>query len=220
MSPNAIEYRKIEGIDDSLGTAVTVQAMVFGNMNDNSGSGVLFTRNPSTGEHKIFAEYLVNAQGEDVVAGIRTPEVLDLSDAHKDEPGWMDELEAMCHTLEADYRDMVDAEFTVQDGELFMLQSRVGKRSAQAAFKIAVDMLDEGMITEDEMFGRVKKKHLLTVRKPCIDPKYKVKPVQQGGGRGSGARQEGYPRYARDDAGRYCRNGRRCGYPDADRRGD
>lgn len=178
MSPNAIEYRKIEGIDESLGTAVTVQAMVFGNMNDNSGSGVLFTRNPSTGECKIFAEYLPNAQGEDVVAGIRTPEVLDL-EAAKLTP-WQIELAGLCDQLEADYKDMVDAEFTVQDGKLFMLQSRVGKRSAQAAFRIAVDMLHEGMIDTKTMMNRVKKKHLLTIRRPSIDPAFKDQPKWTG----------------------------------------
>ena len=181
MSPNAIEYRKIENIDESLGTAVTVQAMVFGNMNDQSGSGVLFTRNPSTGEKKIFAEYLTNAQGEDVVAGIRTPEVLELDPFSKTKMApWRMQLIGLCDKLEQSYRDMVDAEFTVQNGELFMLQSRVGKRSAQAAFKIAVDLLDEGVISEQEMFGRVKRKHLLTIRRPGIDPKFTGKPIATG----------------------------------------
>jgi pyruvate,phosphate dikinase len=187
MGPNAIEYRKIEGIDDSIGTAVTVQAMVFGNMNDKSGSGVLFTRDPSTGEDKVFAEYLVNAQGEDVVAGIRTPDQLEIDKHNAGTPeDWVDELAMLCLQLEADYRDMVDAEFTVQDGELFMLQSRIGKRSARAAFKIAVDLFKEGVITEDEMFARVKRKQLLAVRRPSIDPKFKNKPILTGMGASQG----------------------------------
>ena len=178
MSPNAIEYRKIENIDAALGTAVTVQAMVFGNMNDNSGSGVLFTRNPATGEKKIFAEYLTNAQGEDVVAGIRTPEVLDLEATKMKD--WQTQLRELCFKLEDDYSDMVDAEFTVQDGELFMLQSRVGKRSAQAAFKIAVDLRNEGEITEQDMLSRIRRKHLLAIRRPGIDPKFTGKPAWTG----------------------------------------
>lgn len=182
-SERAIEYRKIEGIDESLGTAVTVQAMVFGNMNDQSGSGVLFTREPSTGEKKVMAEYLPNAQGEDVVAGIRTPEELIVTSAGK---GFVHELWGYAKKLEADYKDMVDVEFTVQDGELFLLQSRVGKRSARAAFKIAVDMMKEGMITEDEMISRVKRKQLLAVRRPSIDPKFKKKPVLTGMGASQG----------------------------------
>jgi pyruvate, orthophosphate dikinase len=182
MGPNAIEYRKIESIDDSIGTAVTVQAMVFGNMNDKSGSGVLFTRDPSTGEKKIFAEYLANAQGEDVVAGIRTPDQLGIvHEANSSKAGmWKAELFSLCSKLEKDYQDMVDAEFTVQDSKLFILQSRVGKRSARAAFKIAVDLFKEGVITEDEMFTRVKRKQLLAVRRPSIDPKFKNKPCLTG----------------------------------------
>ena len=182
-SERAIEYRKIENIDESMGTAVTVQAMVFGNMNDKSGSGVLFTRDPSTGEKKIFAEYLVNAQGEDVVAGIRTPEHLEL---HDDIGGWGDQLYSLSMDLEKDYQDMVDAEFTVQDGKLFLLQSRVGKRSAQAAFKIANDLLKEGVIGEEEALSRVKRKHFLTLRRPSIDPAFKTKPVLQGLGASQG----------------------------------
>jgi pyruvate,phosphate dikinase len=190
-SDRAKEYRKIESIDDSLGTAVTVQAMVFGNMNDKSGSGVLFTREPSTGERKIMAEYLVNAQGEDVVAGIRTPDKLELNNLDvpgqaKKVPAWQTELEALCYKLEVDYRDMVDAEFTVQDGALFILQSRVGKRSARAAFKIAVDLFKEGVINEDEMFERVKRKQLAVIRKPSIDPKFKGKPILTGLGASQG----------------------------------
>jgi pyruvate,orthophosphate dikinase len=188
MGERAIEYRKIENIPDDLGTAVTVQAMVFGNMNDQSGSGVLFTRDPSTGEKKIFAEYLPNAQGEDVVAGIRTPEHLELA-AHEDvgtPEDWRDELALLAVQLEDDYKDMVDAEFTVQNDELFILQSRVGKRSAQAAFKIALDLHKEGVITEDEMLGRVKRKHLVAVRRQGLDPKFKGKPMLTGLGASQG----------------------------------
>jgi pyruvate,orthophosphate dikinase len=180
MNPRAIDYRRIEGIDDSIGTAVTVQAMVFGNMNDNSGSGVLFTRNPSTGELRMMAEYLANAQGEDVVAGIRTPDSLELPVPLGTKEKWKIELFDLAKKLELDYRDMVDAEFTVQDGELFILQSRVGKRSAQAAFHIALSMRAEGIISRDEMFDRVKRKHLRALLRPAIDPTFKAKPVWTG----------------------------------------
>jgi len=176
-SERAIEYRKINKIDDSMGTAVNVQAMVFGNMGDTSGSGVLFTRNPSTGEAKIMAEYLANAQGEDVVAGIRTPEKLEL---HQDYYGWQGQLAKLCETLETMYKDMVDVEFTVQKGELFVLQSRSGKRSARAAFQIAVDLVAEGVIKWTEALKRLSKEQFKVVRRPMIDPKFKVKPHMTG----------------------------------------
>ncbi|WP_366924147.1 pyruvate, phosphate dikinase [Metallumcola ferriviriculae] len=149
----AIVYRKINKIPDELGTAVNVQSMVFGNMGDNCGTGVAFTRNPSTGEKKLYGEYLINAQGEDVVAGIRTPQPIismqkDLSTVYK-------QFVETCELLEKHYRDMQDIEFTIERGTLYMLQTRTGKRTASAAVKIAVDMVDEGLINKEEALLRV-----------------------------------------------------------------
>ena len=143
-TPRAIVYREMNNIDDSLGTAVNVQAMVFGNFGDNSGSGVAFTRNPATGEAAFFGEYLFNAAGEDVVAGIRTP--LPVSALGERLPDVYDELFKTQALLEKHYRDMQDIEFTVQDGKFYMLQTRSGKRTGRASVKIAVDMVKEGMI--------------------------------------------------------------------------
>ena len=171
----AVEYRKINKIDDAMGTAVTVQAMVFGNMGKTSGSGVAFTRDPSTGEPKIMGEYLFDAQGEDVVAGIRTPLKLDDVKA-----AWCGELEQLCYKLEAMYVDMVDLEFTVQNGELFILQSRTGKRSARAAFKIAVDLVNEGVIDRGTARSRLTAEQFKVVRRPTIDPAFKVEPALVG----------------------------------------
>lgn len=160
MSDRAIEYRKLNNIPEDLGTAVTIQAMVYGNLNDNSGSGVLFTRDPSTGEKKIMAEYLNNAQGEDVVAGTHTPVKLKLSGEHLSEGTWQWDLEGVCLKLEKHYRDMVDVEFTVEDGKLYVLQSRRGKRTHKAAVRIATDLLSEGLVdslqgilTKEQLFG-------------------------------------------------------------------
>lgn len=169
-SERAVLYREMEKIPHDIGTAVTVQAMVFGNMNDNSGSGVLFTRDPSTGQEVILGEYLTNAQGEDVVAGIRTPEKLVLSSTG----GWKGELFELCHKLEGDYRDMVDIEFTVQNGKLFLLQSRAGKRTAKAAFRIAVEQVEQGLIDRSEMYSRVKASQYAIISRPQLDPAYKV----------------------------------------------
>lgn len=184
MNERAVEYRAIEGIDEAMGTAVTVQAMVFGNMNDQSGSGVLFTRNPSTGENLMYGEFLPNAQGEDVVAGIRTPmDVWDMNTVEMQDTCWpaiYDQLVKLCSNLELDYADMVDIEFTVQDKELFVLQSRAGKRSAQAAFCIAVEMMAAQEIGPATALGRVKRKHLSTVLRPAIDPKFKEQPAGHG----------------------------------------
>jgi pyruvate,orthophosphate dikinase len=175
MNPRAIEYRKLNNISEDMGTAVTVQAMVFGNMGDDSGSGVLFSRDPSTGEPKIMGEYLANAQGEDVVAGIRTPDNLDTVHAT-----WCGELEEMCWKLEAHYKDMVDIEFTVQKGELFILQSRAGKRSARAAFKIAYDLVQEEVITRAQALDRLTSDQFKVARRPGIDPKFKTQPNLTG----------------------------------------
>jgi pyruvate,orthophosphate dikinase len=182
MNPRAIEYRKINKIDPTMGTAVTVQAMVFGNMGDSSGSGVLFTRNPSTGANEIMGEYLANAQGEDVVAGIRTPDPLHkwMIPAAGSPPSWAVDLETVCERLETHYRDMVDVEFTVQQGELFILQSRVGKRSARAAFQIAVDLNAEEVIDWEEVLTRITKEQFKVVSRPMIDPAFIAKPNAVG----------------------------------------
>lgn len=166
----AKEYRKIHGYSDAWGTAVNVQAMVFGNLNDNSATGVLFTRDPATGIDHVVGEYLVNAQGEDVVAGIRTPEQLGLMATWN--PGAYNELMHWCAFLEDHFRDMQDIEFTIQDGELFILQTRNGKRSAKAAFVVAADLLDQGAITTAEALSRVTTEQLLVLMKDQIDPSF------------------------------------------------
>lgn len=154
----AILYRKLNDIDDAMGTAVNVQSMVFGNMGDTSGTGVAFSRNPATGENKLFGEYLINAQGEDVVAGVRTPqEIQTLADAM---PEVYKEFFDTSEKLEAHYKDMQDMEFTIQDGKLFLLQTRNGKRTAQAAVQVAVDLVKEGLIDEKEAVLRVNPKDL------------------------------------------------------------
>ena len=154
----AIYYRKINDIPSSWGTAVNVQEMVFGNKNDNSGTGVAFTRNPATGEKKLFGEFLMNAQGEDVVAGIRTPKSIETLKEINNEV--YDEFVRVCNLLENHYKDMQDMEFTIEDGKLFMLQTRNGKRTAAAALKVAVDLVDEGLIDKDEALLRVEPKSL------------------------------------------------------------
>ena len=181
MNERAIEYRKLNKIDEKMGTAVNVQAMVFGNMGDDSGTGVLFTRDPSTGAKKVMGEFLQNAQGEDVVAGIRTPENLDKM-PHLDGvwPEVHGLLMVLSHTLEQHYRDMVDIEFTVQKGVLYVLQSRSGKRAAQAAFKIAVDQVAEKLIDKKTAIGRLSVDQFKIVRRPSIDPSFKVKPDLTG----------------------------------------
>lgn len=152
-NPRAITYRKLNGISDDWGTAVNVQAMVFGNMGEDSGTGVAFTRDPSTGENKYYGEYLRNAQGEDVVAGIRTPK--SIAELEDDMPEIYLQLTAIFDRLEKHYRDMQDVEFTIQQGKLFVLQTRSGKRTAAAAVKIAVEMVNEGLITKEEAVMRV-----------------------------------------------------------------
>ena len=181
MNPRAIEYRKINKIDPAMGTAVTVQAMVFGNMGDDSGTGVLFSRDPSTGDKGMMGEFLTNAQGEDVVAGIRTPMAVQKMASLDGVFGqqWLsvyDQLVKLCVDLEKSYMDMVDIEFTVQKGQLFVLQSRSGKRSARAAFKIAVDQVAEGLIEKKEALKRLTVEQFKVVRRPSIDPKFKTKP--------------------------------------------
>ncbi|PPC88579.1 MAG: pyruvate, phosphate dikinase [Hyphomicrobium sp.] len=177
-NPRAITYRRLHDIPDDWGTAVTVQAMVFGNLGDHSATGVAFTRNPSTGEKTIFGEYLANAQGEDVVAGIRTPQPLtrqsaDVADDASLEafmPSAFAELEQIFARLEAHYRDMQDVEFTIQNGRLWILQTRSGKRTTEAALRIAAEMAGEGVITQDEAVLRVDPMALDQLLHPAIDP--------------------------------------------------
>lgn len=166
-NPRAIVYRRMNDIPSSWGTAVNVQSMVFGNKGETSGTGVAFSRNPSTGEKKIFAEYLMNAQGEDVVAGIRTPE--DISTLEKRNPEVYKQFVDIVNTLENHYRDMQDMEFTIEDGKLYFLQTRNGKRTAQAALKIAVDLVEEGMLTKEEAILKVEPKQLDSLLHPAFD---------------------------------------------------
>lgn len=166
-NPRAIYYRKMNDIPSSWGTAVNVQMMVFGNMGNDCGTGVAFTRNPSTGENKLYGEFLMNAQGEDVVAGIRTPQKID--QLKEVAPGAYDDFVAITKKLETHYRNMQDMEFTIEKGKLFMLQTRNGKRTAQAALKIACDMVDEGMISTDEALMMVEPKQLDSLLHPMFD---------------------------------------------------
>lgn len=174
----AIVYRRIHKIPDSLGTAVNVQSMVFGNMGNDSGTGVAFTRNPSTGEHQLYGEYLMNAQGEDVVAGIRTPEAIHVLE--KEMPDVYKKLLATCQLLEKHYQDMQDIEFTIERGELFILQTRNGKRTAQAAVQIAVDMVREGIIDKETAILRVDPEQLNQLLHRRIDQTAKRVPLTKG----------------------------------------
>ena len=188
----AVSYRRIEGIPDEWGTAVNVQAMVFGNMGDDSATGVAFTRNPGNGENKFYGEYLINAQGEDVVAGIRTPAPINessksehnrkLVSLEKIMPKLYKELFSIQKRLEKHYRDMQDIEFTIEKNRLFMLQCRVGKRNGPAAIKMALDMLKEKQISKEEAITRVKPSQLEELLHPIIDPKAELeqKPLAKG----------------------------------------
>jgi len=186
----AITYRKLNNIPDEWGTAVNVQAMVFGNLGEDSATGVAFTRDPATGEKKFFGEYLVNAQGEDVVAGIRTP--CPINEASKNEENknlpTLEEIMPECYKqlveiyqkLERHYRDMQDIEFTIEKGKLWILQTRNGKRTAKAAVKIAVDMTHEGLISKEEAILRVEPSQLDQLLHPMIDPNFKKKVIARG----------------------------------------
>ena len=177
-TPRAIVYREMHNIPETIGTAVCVQAMVFGNFGDDSGSGVAFTRNPSTGEKSFFGEFLVNAAGEDVVAGTRTPEPISkLAEAM---PTVYQELFATQQLLEQHYRDMQDLEFTIQEGKFYVLQTRSGKRTGRASVKIAVEMVREGMITEKEALLRVSPEHVESFLHPMVDPAAKRDIVASG----------------------------------------
>ncbi|NCO83275.1 MAG: pyruvate, phosphate dikinase [Nitrospirae bacterium CG_4_10_14_3_um_filter_44_29] len=174
----AVKYRKLNNIPENLGTACNVQAMVFGNMGENSGTGVGFTRDPSTGQKRFFAECLINAQGEDVVAGIRTP--LHISELKKRLPKAYNELDRIYKKLEKHYRDMLDIEFTVQEGKLYMLQTRVGKRTAAAALRTAIDMVKERLIDKRTAILRIDPQQLDQLLHPTIDPKAKVSVIAKG----------------------------------------
>ena len=166
-NPRAIYYRRMNDIPSDWGTAVNVQSMVFGNMGNTSGTGVAFTRDPSTGEKKLYGEYLINAQGEDVVAGIRTPQKIET--LQQVMPDVYEQCVNIAHTLENHYRDMQDMEYTIERGKLYMLQTRNGKRTAAAALKIAVDLVNEGMITTDEAILKVEPKQLDSLLHPQFD---------------------------------------------------
>jgi pyruvate,orthophosphate dikinase len=201
MNPRAITYRKLNKIPEEWGTAVNIQAMVFGNMGDNSATGVAFTRNPSTGENKFYGEFLINAQGEDVVAGIRTPQEISLEasqqwakengiseEERKAKYPSLEEYMPECYqqllqlrqTLEKHYKDMQDIEFTIQDRKLYMLQTRNGKRTGQAAIKIAVDLVEEGLIDQQTALLRVEPEQLDQLLHPMIDPKAQVEKIAKG----------------------------------------
>jgi pyruvate,orthophosphate dikinase len=186
MNKRAIEYRRINSIDDSIGTAVNIQSMVFGNMGEDSATGVAFTRDPSTGEKVFFGEFLINAQGEDVVAGIRTPNPINKSKTSKGEsleekiPSCYRELVKIYKKLEKHYKDMQDIEFTIQKGKLWMLQTRNGKRSAMAAVKIAVDMVGEKLISKKEAIQRIDPLSLDQLLHPRLDPKASREIIAKG----------------------------------------
>ena len=167
-NPRAIVYRRMNDIPGSWGTAVNVQSMAFGNMGDNCGTGVAFTRNPSTGEKKLMGEFLTNAQGEDVVAGVRTP--MPIAEMEQKFPEAFAQFVEVCKILENHYRDMQDMEFTVEDGKLYMLQTRNGKRTAAAALKIACDLVDEGMIDEKKAVSMIDPRNLDALLHPQFDP--------------------------------------------------
>jgi len=177
-NPRAVRYRAYNGISASTGTAVNIQSMVFGNKNDNCGTGVGFTRNPANGENVFFGEYLVNAQGEDVVAGIRTPGHLDNMKEHW--PKIYDELVNIRGLLEKEYKDMQDIEFTIEDEKLYMLQTRNGKRTAKASVSIAVDLVKEGMLTEQEALLQIKAEMMDFFLFPSIDPKSPKNVIAKG----------------------------------------
>ena len=190
MSNRAITYRRLNNIDSSLGTAVNIQAMVFGNTGENSATGVVFTRNPTNGLSQIYGEYLINAQGEDVVAGIRTPQNVsilgknqtgsDLPSMEETMPKLYQELLSTCAKLEQHYQDMQDIEFTIEDSKLWILQTRSGKRTAKAAMVIAVDLVKEGMITKEEAISRIDVNSIDKLLHPAIDEKEKYTVIAKG----------------------------------------
>lgn len=178
QNKRAIVYREANGIPHGLGTAVNVQAMVFGNTGNESGTGVLFTRDPSTGEHVLYGEFLINAQGEDVVAGVRTP--TPIAQMEKEFPENFKQILDVVAKLETHYRDMQDVEFTIEMGKLYLLQTRTGKRTAKAAIKVAVDMVNEGLITKEEALLRVEPKHLEQILHRQIDTSAHAEIIAEG----------------------------------------
>ena len=178
MIPRAIRYRELNNITGLLGTAVNVQAMVFGNMGDDCGTGVCFTRNPSTGKKEFYGEFLMNAQGEDVVAGIRTP--MELKKLNRRLPKAYKQLTGLMSRLEKHYKDMQDMEFTIQNKKLYILQTRTGKRTAEAAVKTAVDMVDEKLISKKMAVNRVEPEQLDRLLHPHFDPKAKRNVIAKG----------------------------------------
>ncbi|MFA5634362.1 MAG: pyruvate, phosphate dikinase [Anaerovoracaceae bacterium] len=205
-NPRAIYYRRMNDIPSSWGTAVNIQAMVFGNMGDTSGTGVAFSRNPATGEAKLYGEFLMNAQGEDVVAGIRTPQTID----HLKEinPEAYDEFYKIVYTLEKHYKDMQDMEFTIEEGKLYMLQTRNGKRTAAAALKIACDLVDEGLITSTQAVAMIDPKQLDALLHPQFDEAAlkAAKPIGSGLPASPGAAC-GQVVFTADDAAEWGKNG-------------
>ncbi len=218
MVPRAITYRRLNKIPEKMGTAVNVQAMVFGNMGDDCATGVAFTRNPSTGEHAYYGEFLVNAQGEDVVAGIRTPQPLTKSMAEQNEsartsmevalPQAYAELCEVFDRLERHYREMQDVEFTVQQGKLYILQTRTGKRTATASLKIAVEMAGDGLITRNEAIQRIDPPTLDQLLHPQLDPEAETKVIARGLPASPGA-VSGAVVFSADDAERLAGEGRK-----------
>ncbi len=178
MNKRAIDYRRLNRVSDTIGTAVTVQAMVFGNAGDDSGTGVAFTRNPNTGDPMLYGEYLINAQGEDVVAGTRTP--LPIQHMAETMPETYQQFHEIARRLEGHYRDMQDLEFTIERGKLWMLQARRGKRTGKAATRLAVEMVTEGLITREEAVHRVAPEQLDQLLHPIIDPKARVQVLATG----------------------------------------
>jgi len=204
-NPRAITYRHLNNIPSDLGTAVNVQTMVFGNMGETSATGVGFTRNPSTGKKEFYGEYLTNAQGEDVVAGIRTPR--HISHLAREMPKVYKQLQTITRNLEKHYKDVQDFEFTIQEGKLYLLQTRTGKRTTAAAVKIAVDMVDEGLITKEEALLRVEPAQLDQLLHPRIDPSASLNVIARGLAASPGA-ASGMVVFTADDAVRFADAGR------------
>ena len=204
MGRRAIDYRRVNRIPDSLGTAVNIQAMVFGNMGSQSGTGVAFTRNPSTGEKKLYGEYLLNAQGEDVVAGIRTPHPI--SQLNKELPQVYEQFASIANLLEQHYRDMQDVEFTIERGKLWMLQTRTGKRSGAAAVRIAVEMAQEKVIDRETAVQRVTPEQIDQLLHPTVDPRADATVLATGLPASPGAAQ-GQVVFSADEAEELAREG-------------
>lgn len=217
MSARAVSYRRIHKIAENWGTAVNIQAMVFGNMGDDCGTGVAFTRDPSTGENRFFGEYLLNAQGEDVVAGIRTPCPINKASSTDNSmptmeeklPGPYKELVRIYSILEKHYREMQDVEFTVQKGKLYMLQTRTGKRTASAAVRIAVDMVKEGLISKEEALVRVNPNQIEQLLHPRLDPRH-AKTILAKGLPASPGAASGEVVFSSEEAEVLKKNGKKC----------